>query len=75
VDFAVAISTWEADEQLQKRMMNHHGSRNDSRKVQRLFFAEPGEGCGTTIDLMPLGELQVDKRTLLWPSKMDMGLP
>jgi len=42
--------------------------------VQRLFFAEPGEGCGTTIDLVPFGELQVDKHTLLWPPEMDVAM-
>lgn len=55
VDFAVAIASWDAYEQLQKRLMDHHGFRNDSRQLQRLFFAEPGEGCGTTIDLVPFG--------------------
>lgn len=74
VDFAVAIDSWEAYEQLQKRLMDHHGFRNDSRQVQRLFFAEPGEGCGTTIDLVPFGELQVDKHTLLWPPEMDFAM-
>jgi len=74
VDFAVAIASWEAYEQLQKRLIDHHGFRNDSRQVQRLFFAEQGEGCGTRIDLVPFGELQVDKHTLLWPPEMDVAM-
>ena len=74
VDFAVAIANWEAYEQLQKRLIDHHGFRNDRQQVQRLFFAEPGEGCGTTIDLVPFGELQVDKHTLLWPPEMDVAM-
>jgi len=72
VDFAVAIASWDAYEQFQKRLMDHHGFRNDSRQLQRLFFAEPGEGCGTTIDLVPFGDLQVDKQTLLWPPEMNV---
>jgi predicted nucleotidyltransferase len=40
VDFAVAIGSWEAYEQLQKRLMDHHGFRNDSQQVQRLFFGK-----------------------------------
>ena len=72
VDFAVAIASWEAYEQLQKRLMDHHGFRNDSRQVQRLLFAEPGTGYGTTIDLVPFGELQVDTQTLAWPPEMDV---
>jgi len=72
VDFAVAIASWDAYEQLQKRLMDHHGFRKDSRPLQRLSFAEPGEGCGTTIDLVPFGELQVDKQTLLWPPEMNV---
>jgi predicted nucleotidyltransferase len=72
VDFAVAIASWDAYEQLQKRLMDHHGFRKDSRQLQRLSFAEPGEGSGTTIDLVPFGELQVDKQTLLWPPEMNV---
>ena len=74
VDFAVALTSWAAYEQLQKRLIDHHGFRNDSRQVQRLFFAEPGEGCGTTIDVVPFGDLQVDKQTLLWPPEMDVAM-
>jgi predicted nucleotidyltransferase len=40
VDFAVAIASQEAHTQLQKRLMDHHGFRNDSLQVQRLFFGE-----------------------------------
>jgi len=40
VDFAVAIASWEAYTQLQKRLMDHHGFRNDSQQVQRRLFGE-----------------------------------
>jgi predicted nucleotidyltransferase len=72
VDFAVALPSWDAYAQLQQRLIEGHGFRNDSRQVQRLFFTEPGEGFGTSIDLVPFGELQVDKQTLLWPPEMDV---
>jgi predicted nucleotidyltransferase len=40
VDFAVASASWEAYTQLQKRLIDHHGFRNDSQQVQRLFFGK-----------------------------------
>jgi len=40
VDFAVASASWEAYTQLQKRLIDHHGFRNDSQQVQRRFFGE-----------------------------------
>lgn len=72
VDFAVAVASWPAYERLQQRLMDHHGFGNDSRQVQRLVYAGPGVGAGTTIDLVPFGELQVDKQTLAWPPEMDV---
>ena len=74
VDFAVALPSWDAYEALQQRLIVHHGFCNDSQQLQRLLFAEPGEGFGTTIDLVPFGELQVDRHTLLWPPDMDVAM-
>lgn len=72
VDFAVALPSWDAYEALQQRLIDHHGFRDEPRQVQRLIFAEPGEGSGTTIDLVPFGDLQVDMQTLRWPPEMEV---
>lgn len=73
VDFAVALASWEAFEQLQARLVQDHGFADDPSQKQRLTFKADGEGSGTTIDLVPFGEdLQVNRRALLWPPEMDV---
>ncbi|MEB3319346.1 MAG: nucleotidyl transferase AbiEii/AbiGii toxin family protein [Cyanobium sp.] len=73
VDFAVALASWEAFEQLKARLVLEHGFADEPSQVQRLVFIPEGEGAGTTIDLVPFGEpLQVNRRALLWPPEMDV---
>lgn len=73
VDFAVALASWEAFEQLQARLVRDHGFVDEPSQKQRLTFKADGEGSGTTIDLVPFGEdLQVNRRALLWPPEMDV---
>ena len=73
VDFAVALASWEAFEQLQARLVQDHGFADDPSQRQRLTFRAKGDGAGTTIDLVPFGEdLQVSRRGLLWPPEMDV---
>ncbi len=73
VDFAVALGSWEAFEQLKARLVQEHGFTDEPSQVQRLVFTPQGEGAGTTIDLVPFGEpLQVNRRALLWPPEMDV---
>jgi predicted nucleotidyltransferase len=73
VDFAVALASWEAFEQLQARLVRDHGFIDDPSQKQRLTFKAEGEGAGTTIDLVPFGEdLQVNRKALLWPPEMDV---
>ena len=72
VDFAVALTSWKEFEQLKQRLILEQGFADDSRQVQRLVFNAAGEGEGTTIDLVPFGDLQVDKQTLVWPPEMDV---
>lgn len=74
VDFAVALESWEAFEQLKQRLVTEQGFASDSRQVQRLVLAASGEGAGTVIDLVPYGPLQVDQHTLLWPPDMDVAM-
>ncbi len=73
VDFAVALASWEAFEQLQARLVREHGFVDDPSQKQRLKFTAEGDGAGTTIDLVPFGgDLQVNRRALLWPPEMDV---
>jgi predicted nucleotidyltransferase len=73
VDFAVALDSWEAFEQLKAHLVQEHGFVDEASQVQRLVFTPQGEGAGTTIDLVPFGEpLQVNQRALLWPPEMDV---
>ncbi len=73
VDFAVALASWAAFEQLQARLVRGHGFVNDPSQKQRLTFKAVGDGAGTTIDLVPFGEdLQVNRKALLWPPEMDV---
>jgi predicted nucleotidyltransferase len=73
VDFAVALDSWEAFEQLKAHLVQEHGFVDEASQVQRLVFTPQGEGAGTTIDLVPFGEpLQVNRRALLWPPEMDV---
>lgn len=73
VDFAVALASWEAFEQLQARLVRDYGFVDEPSQKQRLTFKADGEGSGTTIDLVPFGEdLQVNRRALLWPPEMDV---
>jgi predicted nucleotidyltransferase len=72
VDFAVALASWEAFEQLKERLIRDHGFADEPMQVQRLVFAAEGAGAGTTIDLVPFGGLQVDRHTLVWPPEMDV---
>lgn len=73
VDFAVALGSWDAFEQLKARLVLEHGFTDEPSQVQRLVFTPQGEGAGTTIDLVPFGEpLQVNRRALLWPPEMDV---
>ena len=73
VDFAVALDSWDAFEQLKARLVLEHGFTDEPSQVQRLVFTPQGEGAGTTIDLVPFGEpLQVNRRALLWPPEMDV---
>jgi predicted nucleotidyltransferase len=65
VDFAVALESWEAFEQLKRRLVTDQGFAIDSRQVQRLVLSASGEGAGTVIDLVPYGQLQVDQHTLV----------
>lgn len=72
VDFAVALASWEAFEQLKGRLVSDHGFADEPRQVQRLVFTAEGDGAGTTIDLVPFGALQVNRHTLVWPPEMDV---
>lgn len=73
VDFAVALSSWEAFEQLKAQLVQNHGFVDDPSQKQRLKFTAEGDGAGTTIDLVPFGEnLQVSHRGLLWPPEMEV---
>ena len=73
VDFAVALASWAAFEQLQARLVRDHGFVDDPSQKQRLTFKAEGDGAGTTIDLVPFGEdLQVNRKALLWPPEMDV---
>ena len=73
VDFAVALASWEAFEQLQAHLVREHGFVDDPSQKQRLTFKAEGDGAGTTIDLVPFGEdLQVNRKALLWPPEMDV---
>jgi predicted nucleotidyltransferase len=73
VDFAVALASWAAFEQLQARLVRDHGFVDDPSQKQRLTFRAEGDGAGTTIDLVPFGEdLQVNRKALLWPPEMDV---
>lgn len=72
VDFAVALASWEAFEQLKERLVSDHGFADEARQVQRLVFTAEGDGAGTTIDLVPFGGLQVNRHTLVWPPEMDV---
>jgi predicted nucleotidyltransferase len=73
VDFAVALASWEAFEQLQARLVRDHGFADEPSQKQRLTFTAEGEGAGTTIDLVPFGQdLQVNRRALLWPPEMEV---
>jgi predicted nucleotidyltransferase len=72
VDFAVALASWEAFEQLKGRLISDHGFADETRQVQRLVFTAEGDGAGTTIDLVPFGGLQVNRHTLVWPPEMDV---
>ena len=73
VDFAVALVSWAAFEQLQARLVRDHGFIDDPSQKQRLTFKAEGDGAGTTIDLVPFGEdLQVNRKALLWPPEMDV---
>jgi predicted nucleotidyltransferase len=74
VDFAVALASWEAFEQLKGRLVSEHGFANEPMQVQRLMFTAEGDGAGTTIDLVPFGELQVDRHTLEWPLDMKVTM-
>ena len=65
VDFAVALASWEAFEQLKTRLVLEHGFADEPSQVQRLVFTPPGEGAGTTIDLVPQGLLEVIPRSSL----------
>jgi hypothetical protein len=44
---------------LKTRLIREHGFAYDTRQIQRLVFTSEGEGFGTSIDLVPFGELQV----------------
>ncbi len=73
VDFAVALTSWEAFEQLKEQLIQNHGFVDDPSQKQRLKFTAEGDGAGTTIDLVPFGEnLQVSHRGLLWPPEMEV---
>ena len=73
VDFAVALASWEAFEQLKAQLVQNHGFVDDPSQKQRLKFTAEGDGAGTTIDLVPFGEnLQVNRRGLLWPPEMEV---
>ena len=73
VDFAVALASWEAFEQLKAQLVQNHGFVDDPSQKQRLKFTAEGDGAGTTIDLVPFGEnLQVSHRGLLWPPEMEV---
>lgn len=73
VDFAVALSSWEAFEQLKEQLIKNHGFVDDPSQKQRLKFTAEGDSAGTTIDLVPFGEnLQMSHRGLLWPPEMEV---
>lgn len=74
LDFAVALASWKAFEQLKARLIREHGFADDTRQAQRLVFTSEGEGSGTSIDLAPFGELQLDRQTLVWPPEMDVTM-
>ena len=72
VDFAVALASWDAFEQLKAQLIRDHGFAGDARQVQRLVFTAEGDGSGMSIDLVPFGALQVNRHTLVWPPEMDV---
>jgi hypothetical protein len=59
---------------LKARLIREHGFAYDTRQIQRLVFTSEGEGTGTGIDLVPFGELQMDRQTLVWPPEMDVTM-
>jgi predicted nucleotidyltransferase len=74
LDFAVALASWKAFEQLKARLIRENGFAYDTRQIQRLVFTSEGEGTGTSIDLAPFGELQLDRQTLVWQPEMDVTM-
>ena len=59
---------------MKARLIREHGFAYDTRQIQRLVFTSEGEGAGTSIDLVPFGELQLDRQTLVWPPEMDVTM-
>ena len=57
---------------MKARLIREHGFAYDARQIQRLVFTSEGEGTGTSIDLVPFGELQLDRQTLVWPPEMGL---
>ena len=57
---------------MKARLIREHGFAYDTRQIQRLVFTSEGEGSGTSIDLVPFGELQLDRQTLVWPPEMGL---
>jgi predicted nucleotidyltransferase len=72
VDFAVVLPDWRAFAQLKEHLIRDHGFADEARQQHRLVFSAEGQGCGTPIDLVPFGGLQVDRHTLVWPPEMDV---
>ena len=72
VDFAVVLPDWSAFAQLKRHLIRDHGFTDEARQQHRLVFRAEGPGCGTPIDLVPFGGLQVDRHTLVWPPEMDV---
>jgi predicted nucleotidyltransferase len=44
LDFAVALASWKAFEQLKARLIREYGFAYDTRQIQRLVFTSEGEG-------------------------------
>ena len=65
VDFAVVLPDWRAFAQLKGHLIRDHGFADEARQQHRLVFRAEGPGCGTPIDLVPFGGLQVDRHTLV----------
>lgn len=72
VDFAIVLPDWSAFAQLKRHLIRDHGFTDEARQQHRLVFRHEGPGCGTPIDLVPFGGLQVDRHTLVWPPEMDV---